>query len=48
MDLTLSPTDGTAANRRIYPAILNLTPCLPADPCGVRPGSQRRARTPGD
>ena len=28
MDLTLSPTDGTAANRQIYPAILNLTPRL--------------------
>jgi hypothetical protein len=26
IDLTLSPTDGTAANRQIYPAILNLTP----------------------
>ena len=48
MDLTLSPTDGTAANRQIYPAILNLTPCLPADPAAVRPGSQRRARTPDD
>ena len=32
MDLTLSPTHGTASNRQIYPAILNLTPNPPADP----------------
>ena len=38
----LSPTDGTAANRQIHPAILNFTPCLPADHAGVRPGGKRR------
>jgi antitoxin FitA len=43
MDLTLSPTDGTAANRQIYPAILNLTPGLPADP-GRGPAGRQASR----
>ncbi len=43
MDLTLSPTDGTAANRQICPAISNLTPGLPADP-GLGPAGRQAPR----